>query len=80
LNYIFPFFVYIHFNRLFRKQLFLIVNYVSKEKSSTNFDQKTTTKSRTTTKVKPENLSKQVVIKTISHSVVPANDDSLTLG
>ena len=83
LNYIFPFFVYIQFNRLFRKQLFLIVKYVSNEKSSTNFDQKTTTKSKTTSKIKPEprnsKSSKQIHVKTISHSIVPVNDDSLTL-
>lgn len=78
LNYIFPFFVYIQFNRLFRKQIFLIVKYSSNEKSSTNFDQKTTTKSRTTTRVRPEEISKQIVIKTITQSFVPANDGSLT--
>lgn len=54
LNYIFPFFVYYNCNRLFRKQIFLIVNYVSKEKNSSTFNPQTTVKSRTTTKVKPD--------------------------
>ena len=72
LNYIFPFFVYIQFNRLFRKQLFLIVKYVSKEKDSSVFDPRTTTKTptRTTTKVMPElrqsKQSIQMTIKTIT--------------
>jgi hypothetical protein len=71
LNYIFPFFVYIQFNRLFRKQLFLMVNYVSKEKSSSNFDPRTFTKTptRTTTKVMPEkrqSKSSKQVVKTIA--------------
>ena len=72
LNYIFPFFVYIQFNRLFRKQLFLIVKYVSKEKDSSVFDPRTTTKTptRTTTKVMPEHAqskhSIQMAVKTIA--------------
>jgi hypothetical protein len=76
LNYIFPFFVYIQFNRLFRQQLFLIVNYVSTEKTSSNFDPRTLTrtpttrtnnKSRMTTKVKPEfQYKQQIDIHTIS--------------
>ncbi len=69
LNYIFPFFVYIHFNRLFRKQLFLMVKYVSNEKSSTNVEQKTTTKSKTISKVKPTN------VKNSLRSITPANID-----
>ena len=64
LNYIFPFFVYIKFNRLFRKELFLIVNYVSNEKSSSNFDPRTITKSRTTTKIKPEPRNSKQQVKT----------------
>jgi len=56
LNYIFPFFVYYNCNRLFRKELFLIVKYVSKENDSSTFNPQTMGKSRsrTTTKVKPE--------------------------
>ena len=57
LNYIFPFFVYIKFNRLFRTELFAIVHVISKEKDSSNVDGKTTTKvttkSGTTTRVGP---------------------------
>ena len=54
LNYIFPFFVYYNCNRLFRRELFLIIKYVSKEKNISTFEPRTTPKSRTTTKVKPE--------------------------
>ena len=65
LNYIFPFFVYIQFNRLFRKELFLIVNYVSKEKSSSNFDPRTSTK--TPTKVRPEPRQSKQALFTIAY-------------
>ena len=72
LNYIFPFFVYIQFNRLFRKELFLMVNYVSKDKDSSYNPGLTTTKTptRTPTKVMPETKqfksSNKLEVKTIS--------------
>ena len=59
LNYICPFFVYIRFNRLFRKELFSLVNYDSREKSS-SFVPQNANKSGTTTKVGPQQTIRKI--------------------
>ena len=77
LNYMFPFFVYLGFNRLFRKELFQIVRYVNGEKSSTVADTRTINKSNNKSTNKSNRstavLPKQGAVLTVTQIILDRN-------